>query len=55
MHKATYALLILVCTGSAAGLYLTFNNQAYRSSTAVLSCTPITSSCYAPLVRNLLP
>lgn len=55
MHKATYALLILVCVGSTATVCLALRNEAYRPTTALLACTSATTSCYPPLVRNLLP
>ncbi|MCU1750107.1 hypothetical protein [Pseudomonas sp. 6D_7.1_Bac1] len=55
MHKATYALLILVCAGSTASLCQVFKNEAYRPNTALLNCASATNSCYPPLVRNLLP
>lgn len=55
MHKATYALLILVCIGSTATVCLALKHDAYRPSTALLACASATHSCYPPLVRNLVP
>lgn len=55
MRKATCALFIIVCASSTASLCQRFKNEAYRPTTAFISCSATAINCYPPLVRNLLP